>query len=344
MSIVLKMRTAILVSAAYLTLSYGAAFGQQVSSFYANKKVTVIVGWGPGALYDTTGRLLGRHIGKHIPGNPAVIVQNMQGAGSRTATNHLYNIAPRDGTVLGVVGRGMAIEPLLGVEGARFDARALNWIGSTSSEVSTCVAWHDAPVKTLDDLYATQLFVGSTGGDDEIFPKMLNALIGTKFSVIAGYPSGLDINVAMEKGELGGRCGWSWGSIKSRSSGWLRDGKIRVLLQLGLDKAPDLPGVPAVMERLKSDEDRKVLELLIAPQRMAWPMLAPPGVTTPRVADLRRAFDETMEDKELLAEAEKIRFEVNPIRGEDIQKLVNRVHEFPKSVVERAKALAYPPR
>lgn len=327
----------------YFTLIAGdPAWSQETLPFYSNKKITLIVGWGPGALYDTTARLIGRYMGRHLNGSPSIVVQNMPGAGSRTATNHIYNIAPRDGTVLGVIGRGMAIEPLMGVAAARFDAQQLNWLGSTSSEVSTCAAWHNATVQKLENLYTSELYVGSTGGDDEIFPKMLNTLIGTKFKVIAGYQTGLDINLAMERGEIGGRCGWSWGSIKSRSSDWLQGNKISILLQLGLDKAPDLPNVPAIMENVKSEEDRQVLELLVAPQKMAWPLVAPPGLSKLRIEELRHSFDATMSDPEFLADAERIKYEVNPVRGEDIQRLVARIHDFPASIVTRAKTIAYP--
>lgn len=334
----------ILTALALLALGCAPASAQADDTFYKGKTLTILVGFSPGGLYDLNARLIAKHIGDYIPGNPVVTPQNMPGSGSRNLANHLYNTAPQDGTVIGMVSRGIALEALLRAPGVRFEPRNMHWIGSPSREVSVCVDWYTSPIKSLKDLYTNTLVVGAagSGSDDDVFPKVMNDVLGTKFKIINGYEGGNNVTQAMEAGELAGRCGWSWGAIKSRSADWLRDKKIRILLQMGLEKAPDLPDVPAALDLVKKDEDRQMLELLFAPQKMAWPLVAPPGVPADRVSILRTAFDRTMKDPAFLAEAQKIALDVVPLSGGEIDALLAKVYKTPKPVVERARRMEYP--
>jgi len=320
----------------------GAAAG--AADFYAGKTIIVLIGYSPGGLYDINARLIARYLGSHIPGKPTVQPENMPGAGSRNLANHLYTNAAQDGTVIGMVGRTIALEALLQYPGTRFDPLKMHWIGSPTREVSTCVVWHTSPVMTLDDVMKRPTPVGAagSGSEDDVFPRIMNEMIGTQFKVINGYPGGNNITQAMEGGELDGRCGWSWGSIKSRAADWLHDKKIRVILQMGLDKAPDLPGVPSALELVKKADDKQVLELLFAPQRMAWPLVAPPGVPADRVVMLRRAFDETMKDAGYLAEAKKLSIDVDPLDGAGTDALIAGLYKAPPAVVQRARKLEFP--
>ena len=307
------------------------------SNFYAGKTVNLYVGYSAGGGYDVYGRMVARYMGKHIPGNPTVVVTNMPGAGSLRAANWIYNVAPKDGTAFGTIARGTAFDPLLGLPGSQFDATKYNWIGSANDEVSVCVSWHTSTVKTYEDLLKQNLLVGGTGGsaDTDQFPKVMNGVLGTKMKVIAGYPGGNDINLAMERGEVQGRCGWSWSSVKSTQPQWLKDKKINILIQLSMTKHEDLPDVPSVLEKATSDEQRAILKLVFARQVMGRPFMAPPGVPADRVAILRKAFMDTMKDPEFLAEADKAKLEITPVPGEQIQQLVIDAYKLPADIVKK---------
>lgn len=301
------------------------------------KPFNVYIGYSAGGGYDVYGRLVARHIGRHLPGKPNVVVNNMPGAGSMRLANWLYNVAPKDGTVMGTVARGIAFDTLLGQPGAQFDATKFNWIGSANDEVSVCVAWHTSGVTKFEQVLEKELVVGGTGGsaDTDQFPKVFNSVLGAKMKVVAGYPGGNDINLAMERGEVSGRCGWSWSSVISTQAGWLKDKKINVLVQLSLEKHPDLPNVPLITEFAKDDITRGVFKLVFARQVMGRPFVAPPGIPAERVAAMRQAFVETLKDKELTAEAEKAKLEISVVSGETVQKLVNEAYEMPPEVVKR---------
>ncbi len=334
---------AVAVPAAACAAVAGAVPGlarADVAGFFQGKTVTIIVGQSPGGLYDTTSRLVGRHIGRHLPGNPTFVVQNMPGAGSTTATNHLYVRAPKDGTVLGVVARGQTVEPLLNPKSIH-DSRRFNWLGSLTDEVSVGVVWHTSPVHKFDDLYVHETVVGGTGpgADTDRIPKLLIRMTGAKLKLISGYPGGNEITAAMEKGEVQGRFGWSWGSVKSRSRAWLDEKKIRVVVQAALERAPDLPDVPSILDFAKTDEDKQVIELLFSAQSYAWPMMAPPEVPADRVAALRKAYADAVKDKALLGDAEKLNIEVNFMPGEEINRRIERLYTFSPEV--RQKALDY---
>ncbi|HTI87356.1 MAG TPA: tripartite tricarboxylate transporter substrate-binding protein [Alphaproteobacteria bacterium] len=315
---------------------------QSLESFYKGKQIQVIIGYSPGGLYDITARLLSRHMPSHIPGKPVMVPQNMPASGSIRAILTLYNVSPKDGTAVGVVARSYAIDPIFNPISEKYDPTRFNPIGSTSSEVSVAVTWFTSPVKTFEDLYTHEVTVGSTGQTDDTarFPTLTKRLTPAKIKIVTGYPGGNDVTMAMEKGEVDGRFGWSWGSIKVRSRDWLEQKKINVILQMALKKAPDLPNTPFIMDYAKTDLDRQALELIFAPQAAAWPMLAPPGLPADRLKALRAAFNATMTDPAFVAEAKKLNVEIEPMPGEEIAAMVERILSFPQAAIDRAKELS----
>jgi tripartite-type tricarboxylate transporter receptor subunit TctC len=325
-------------AAALLAASPSQATG--VPSFYDGKTVNMYIGYSAGGGYDVYARLVARHMARHIPGATDVVPNNMPGAGSLRMTNWLFNAAPKDGTAFGAPGRGVAFEPLLG-DAAQYDSTRFNWIGSANNEVSVCVAWHTTGIKTLDDARQRELIVGGTGGaaDTDQFPKVLNAVFGTKMRLVAGYPGGNDINMAMERGEVQGRCGWSWSSVKSTRANWLKDNQINILVQLSMKKHPDIPNVPLVLDLAKTKEETQMLRLVFARQAMGRPFMAPPDVPADRVKILRAAFMATMKDKEFLAEAAKGQIEIDPVSGEEVQNIMREAYATPADLVKRVAAI-----
>jgi tripartite-type tricarboxylate transporter receptor subunit TctC len=314
---------------------------QTASEFYKGKNVDVYIGTSVGGGYDAYARLLSRHMGRHVPGNPIFVPKNMEGGGGIRLANFLYNVAPKDGSTFGTFNRGTGFDPLLGNKGAQFDATRFNWIGSANNEVSVCVAWHMTGVARYEELFSKELIVGASGpaADTYQFPKIANGVLGTRFKIIAGYPGGNDIDLAMERGEVEGRCGWSWTSVRATHQPWLDQNKIRILFQIGLSKHPDLPNVPLIMDLARTDEERAIFKVIFGRQVMAWPFTAPPGVPKERISVLRDAFMDTMKDKEFLAEAAKAGLEIRPVSGVDIQKLVHEVYDTPAAVVQRTAQL-----
>jgi tripartite-type tricarboxylate transporter receptor subunit TctC len=318
--------------AALFSVSAGRA--QEPADFYKGKNVDLYIGYSAGGGYDVYARALARHVGRFIPGNPTVVTKNMPGAGSLVLANWLYNVAPKDGTAFGMIGRGTGFDPLLGSTKAQFDAAKFNWIGSMNDEVSVCVAWHTTGISKLEQVTQKELTVGGTGpaADTDQFPKVLNGTIGTKFKIVTGYPGGNDIDLAMERGEVMGRCGWSWSSVIATHKSWMDDNKISVLVQLSLNKHPDLPNVPLIMDFAKNEEQKQIFRLVFARQPMGRPFLAPPGIPADRVAALRKAFMATLTDKTFLAEAEKMKLEINPVSGDAVQAMVQEIYQTPKPV------------
>lgn len=330
-------------AAALAVLPISAGQAQSVADFYKGKTIELLIGYSPGGGYDTYARTIARHMSKHIPGNPTIVPKNQPGAGSLKLTNFLFNVAPKDGTTFGTIGRGIPMEPLLGGEGTQFDAKEFNWIGSANDEVSICVAWHTTGIEKFEDLYEKELVVGGTGSgaDTDTFPMLIKNVLGAKIKLISGYPGGSDILLAMERGEVGGRCGWSWSSVKSRRMDWIREGKVNILLQMSLAKHPDIPEVPLVMDLAETREQKQIFRLMFARQRMGRPYVAPPGVPEERVAALRKAFMDTMKDPEFLAEAKKAKLEITPVSGEEIQTLIDELYEdTPQEIVEMAAEAA----
>ncbi len=320
-------------------VSSHATAADSVEDFYKRKTITLYIGFSAGGGYDTYGRTVARHWSNHIPGKPKIIVKNRPGAGSLVLANELYNVLPKDGSVVAVIARGMAMEPLLGNEKAQFDVRKYNWIGSANNEVSICVSWHTTSVKTIQDLLKTEMIVGGTGpgADTDVFPKVMNNIVGTKLKLITGYPGGNDINLAMERGEVQGRCGYSWSSAKSRNAEWLEQKKINILVQMSLEKHPDLPNVPLIMDFAKDEDDTKALELIYARQVMGRPFVAPPDVPADRAKALRDAFMATMKDPKFLADAEKQDLEITPVSGAGIHKLIDRIYTSSPRAIALAK-------
>jgi len=315
-----------------------SAWAQAPTEFYKGRTVELYIGYSVGGGYDIYARLLARHMARHMPGNPVIAPKNMPGAGSLTLANWLYAAAPRDGSVFGTIGRGIAFDPLLGTQGTKFTATEFGWLGSANDEVSVCAAWGKSGITKFEDLYARPVFIGGTGAgaDTDLFPKAMNSILGTKMKLVTGYPGGNDITLAMQRGEVEARCGWSWSSIKSGHAQWVKDGTIKLLVQLSLGKHPDLPDVPLIMDLVKTPEQRAILRLVFARQVMGRPFLAPPGLRPERLALLRRAFMETMKDPAFLAEAEKIQLEITPVDGEAVQKLVAEIYATPPDIVRKA--------
>jgi tripartite-type tricarboxylate transporter receptor subunit TctC len=313
-----------------------------VESFYTDKKVRMLVGYGVGTGNDLYMRLLARHIGKHIPGRPTIVPENMPGAGSMVMMNYLYNIAARDGTVIGVPSRNLAVEPLLGNEQARYEALKFNWLGSMSRDVSTCITWHTSGINTILDATRRDVPVGATGApaDSNIFPKLLNAVLGTKFKTVLGYPDSAAVGVAMERREIDGYCSFTWSAIKSARPQWVADKQINVLLQLSLSKHPELPDVPLVMDLAKDEASRQIFALAFGTQKMGRPAAAPPGIPADRADALRQAFDATMADPEFLEDSRRSVLEVDgPISGEEVDAILKRIYATSKDLIAKFEAI-----
>ena len=327
---------AAVLTLAVLTLA-SPARAQSVEDFYRGKTVTILVGFTAGGGYDLYARLVGRHIGRHIPGNPSVVVQNMPGAGSMKATQYVYGVAAKDGLTLATVSRGMVTEPLLNAASPGFDPVKFTWLGTVTSETSVCATWKTSAVKTWDDMFKQEFSLGGSaiGADPDTFALILRNVFGAKVKLVTGYPGGNDINLAMERHEVDGRCGWSWTSLKSLKQ-WLP--QINLLIQFGLDKNADLPNVPFAIERAKNDEQRQVLKLLIAGQYVGRPFFTSPDIPAERKAALRAAFDATMKDPQFLADAAKIDLEISSISAGPIDAFLAELYRTPKDVVRKAVA------
>jgi tripartite-type tricarboxylate transporter receptor subunit TctC len=337
------MRGRLLKSAVALALCAAApAQAQDVADFYRNKNVELFIGYSVGGGYDIYGRLVARHLGRFLPGNPTIVPRNMEGAGSVRLTNWLYTAAARDGSVIGTISRGVPFDPILGRPGSQFEAVKFSWIGSANDEVSLCMAMASSGVTSFEGLKEKEIVVGAagSGSDDDQFPRVINAVLGTKMRVISGYPGGNDIGLALERGEVQGRCGWSWSSLKSTHMHWLKDKKINLLAQLGLSKHADLPNVPSILDFAKTPEDTAILRLIFARQGLGRPFVGPPGIPADRLAALRKAFDTAMKDPDFLADAEKGKMEVNPLTGAQVDALVAQVYrEVSPDIAKKVAAM-----
>jgi tripartite-type tricarboxylate transporter receptor subunit TctC len=331
-----------LLMAGVFTLAATPAPAQSVAEFYGGKQITMIVGSTPGGGYDTQARLLSRHISRHIPGNPTVVVQNMPAAGSLAATNHLFNIAPRDGSTIALVQRGMLLIKHWNPAQVRFDLGKFNFIGSINREVALAVARDDAPVKTADQLFTTELITGATSGiDPEITPRLLNALIGTKFKLVMGYPGVNEIVLAMERGEVQALADWSISSLKTARPTWLAEKKINVLMQIALEKDKEFAHVPFALDFVKNDADRAVMQLYLTQKTIARPVIAPPGVPADRVEALRSAFAALAADQQFLADAAKAKLDVAPVPGPEVDKVIAMITSASEETAQRLqKAIA----
>jgi tripartite-type tricarboxylate transporter receptor subunit TctC len=333
------MDKTVLALAALLFAITGPARADDVGDFYKGKTVRIVVGVGVGSGYDINARALARYIGKHLPGNPTVIVQNQPGAGSLTMTNTLYGAGPFDGTVIGASFNGLPTTPLLQPAGVHFEATKLNWIGSTNRESQAMYVWHTAPQQTLNDLYSKEMIVGAQapGSTQYDYPVLARALFGMKFKVITGYESTPKIHLAMERGEVHGT--WAnWSTLKAIANDWLTEKKIRILAQWDLKKHPEMSEVPMFLDVAKTDADKQALQLAVARLEFGRPFFMPPNVPADRVTAMRRAFDAAVKDKDFLAEAEKLKIEVDALSGEEVAALIGKLYETPQDVVARVRS------
>ena len=313
-----------------------AAIADPIEDFYRNKTIDMVIGYSPGGTYDLYARLVGRFLGDFIPGKPRIVIRNMPGGGSRVAATYVYNVAPKDGTVIATGDQSLSIEQAMGDKSLAIDVNRFQYIGSPIAENNTLVTWYTSGVKTIEDARQKEVPVGATGGSTSSqYPKAMNALLGTKFKIIMGYPGGNDISLAMEKGEVMGRGSNAWGAWKSTHPDWVRDKKINILVQIGLKKADDLPDTPLLMDLARTDEDRAVLKLLSASGSIGRPLFMAPGVPAERVKALREAFNHMVKDKAFLDAAAAEKFEISPVPGEELQRLVSEIVATPKPIADR---------
>jgi tripartite-type tricarboxylate transporter receptor subunit TctC len=325
---------------------FGAAvaYAQPADDFYRGRTVNLVIGYSVGGGYDLHGRMLARHLGKHIPGNPAIVVQNMPGGGSLRAANYLYNAAPKDGSAIGIFSRGMAMEPLIGSSHTQYDARKFTWLGSITNEVSVCATSNASKVKNWDDLLATPFTVAGegSGSDPDIFATMIKNVFGAKLRLVAGYPGSAEMTLAIERGEVDGRCGWTWSSIKLQRPEWIADHRLNVLVQLASHRIPELADVPLLVEHATNDRQRQIVNVILSRQAMGRPVVAPPGVPEGRRQALRAAFDATMTDPDYVAEATARGLEINPVGGADLDTLLAGLYATPPEVIAEVRAIITP--
>ncbi len=333
-------------------VAMGAAQAQSqdaVAAFYRGRTVTLIVGSSPGGGYDLYGRLIARFMGRHIPGNPAVIVQNMPGAASNVAAAYVYNVAPKDGSVMGAIFMGAVVDPLFGeAKRSTHDTAKFNYIGNANSDAYVCLVRTDAGVNSLADLFDKEIVIGASaeGASTRDFPSLLKNLLGVKFKIVAGYPGTREINLAIEKGEVQGGCGQTWSSVVATYPAWFRDKLVKPLLQESNVGYPELDrmGVRLAKDFAKTPQQKQILDLVYSQTTFGRPYVVAPGVPPERVDALRKAFMETMTDPELIAEAKRINLDIAPIAGEELQALIAKLYATPQEIVDKAKAaLVYKP-
>lgn len=313
---------------------------QSIAEFYQGKTIDMIIGYPTGGANDVYARAVARHIGRHIPGNPRSIARNMPGAGSLLAANHIYNVAPKDGTVLGLVAATIPLDEKLGTAGVKFESGKFNWIGRVASAINATMIWHTSPLNTIEDAFKMEASLGASGTGSTVFiyPNVLNNVVGTKFKLVMGYKGSNDAMLAMERGEVEGHT-TSWEGIKSGRSDWLRDKKIRLIVQYGLNRHPDLPDVPTVLEIARTAEQREILTAVVNATEIGKAVLAGPGLPAERVTALRRAFDGMVNDPEFRAELAGHRVDLTPMSGEPLQKLVRDLGSLSPALLEKLRAV-----
>jgi tripartite-type tricarboxylate transporter receptor subunit TctC len=338
--------TAFVFIAAIVSFAAPTVRAQDAPVSFAGKQIRLSIGFSPTAYgYDTYGRLLAKYLGQYLPGDPVIVPQNRPGAGSLSLASYMAHAAPRDGTEIAIVGRGVAMEPILDapISPPKFDSTAFAWLGSMNNEVGGFFVREPGPVKSFADvLKGVALKVGSTGagGDQQIFTQALNVLFGTKLKLVAGYPGTQELMLAIERGELDGIVGYSWSVARYGNKEQLDDGSLKIILQVALNRHPDLPDVPLVTDFVKNPADRQVLDLIFSRNLMGRPLLAPPGLDPAVAGALRKGFAQAMHDPALIAEAAKINLELNFVSGEQVQALVERLYHSPPNVIARAQVIA----
>ncbi|MFN3891353.1 MAG: Bug family tripartite tricarboxylate transporter substrate binding protein [Beijerinckiaceae bacterium] len=320
----------------------GAALAQD---FYKDRQINMLVASGVGGGYDVYARALGRHMPRHIPGNPVFVARNMPTAGGLTAANTLFNTSERDGTVIAALTNGVPMDPLFGVKEAKFDGRKFSWIGSMGKLQNVCATWHTSPIKTIQYAQKREVVVGASGttSNSSIMPRIANEVLGTRFRVINGYDPSSGLNKALEGGEVEGICGLGWSTLTASRPDWIRDNRLNVLVQFGFEKLPELPNVPAALDLVTDPEKRAILELILVRQETGRPIVAPPEVPTDRMAILRKGFDATMKDADFLAEAKKLQLDIDPLDAAAVEKLLAKAYGAPKNIVEAAARLVTAP-
>ena len=335
------MTRAFAAVAILLLLGGARAPAQSVADFYRGKTITIVVGADAGGGYDLTARTLAHHLGRHIPGEPSIIVQDKPGASSVIAANYVYEIAPKDGTFIGAVQRPIPFQTLFGNAGVRFEVRRMQWLGSTANELGVVVVWHSAPQQSVDDLFRMETVVGGDGPavDTELFPRAMNRVLGTRFRIVGGYPGQAQIVLAMERGEVQGTGNWSFSDVQKEHPDWIRDKKIRILLQLGLTRSssPELAGVPLVTDLAKSEAERQVLSGLLGMKALGRPYFIAPEVSSDRRDALRDAFTATMREPAFLEEAARTLGPMDPVSGQEMQKMIADFSMLPPAVIAKAR-------
>jgi len=330
-----------LLAAIAAAAAYAPARAAAPAEFYKGRTISVIIGYSAGGGYDLYARVLAQYLGKHIPGNPTVVPQNMPGAGSIKAAAYVFSVAPKDGTVIGTFARGMAATALIGQ--APFDARKFTWLGSATKDVTLCISWGPSPIKTWNDALNKQFTAGGEGpaGDPDMFAKLYKNVFGAKIKLATGFPGTTDITLAMQRREVDGLCGISWSTVKSRYGNWVKDKKINFLIQAAPKKAPDLPDVPFAADFAKTTEQKQILDFAIANEVLARPFVAPPNIPEDRKAILRAAFDATLRDPAFLADANKTMIDIDPVSAAEAEAVVASLYALPKDVVAKAARAIY---
>jgi tripartite-type tricarboxylate transporter receptor subunit TctC len=325
-----RMRATLVVLAIVLP---AVAQAQDAAEFYRGRSISLVAGFNPGGGADTYARLVARHLGKHIAGNPTVVVRNMQGAGSVVAANHIYNVSPKDGTELGLFAGNITIDPLMGGTQHKYDARKFGWVGAPSSDSNVCLSSLSSSFKTIDDVIRREMITGTSGTSTYDFPVVMNNVIGTRFKLVKGYGGSAALRLAMERGEIEGFCGVGYNSMRAAG---LADGRANILVQVGLAKNPHMPKVPFIFDYAKSDEDRQIFRLVFGWLDLERPIGAPPGVPEERLRALREGFDRAMRDPALLADADKVQVGIEPMSGAAIAAFVDEAYRAPAEIGKRA--------
>ncbi len=328
------------IAATAAALVAAPASADELSDFYKGNNVTMLIGSGAGGGYDTYSRVLANHMGRHIPGNPNIIPKNMPGGASIKAANYMYNVAPKDGTVLAAVFNTLPFAPIVGQKGPKFDIYKLAWIGSIGKHQNICAMWHGSATKSIADARKRQTVVAATGatGNAAVFPSIFNKAAGTKFKVVTGYKAS-GARMAVTRGEADGICGMSYQTLLASNPAWFQEKKLNIIAQIGLNPHPDMKGVPMALDLIKDPKERDLLTFLMIPQEMGRPYTAAPGLPKARIAALRAAFDATMKDPKFLADAKRTRLVVEPIGHAEMTALVKRLGSMPKATIASAKAL-----
>ena len=309
-----------------------------VAGFYQGRTINLVIGTSAGGGYDLYARVLAKHMGDHIPGRPRIVPQNMPGAGTLRAMLYLYSVAPKDGTVFATFSRTLPIAPALGLPGANFDPAKLTWLGSITKDTVTCVAGQSSAVKAWPDLFTTEFKAGGEGkgADPDVIAAILKNVFGAKVKLVTGYPGLADAALAMERGELDGMCGLSYSSIRATHPDWLRDQRVHILVQGALAKDPLMPEVPAMLDLATTAEQKAILRLVLAPQAMARPFAAPPGVPPDRAQALQAAFAATMTDPAFVAEMQKLGLDIDPMTEAEVTALLASIYATPPAVMRQA--------